>query len=95
VGCGTSYVAHGDLVDKHEGGSVLELWKEIEGHHVQKDASLRHEAWSLLFALRKRPDDTYVDYFRRDEERASKTASTASLHPHDSHSLSKVLRYRD
>src|SRR5258706_233751 len=65
VVAGTSYELHLELVHKHEGGSVWELWKAIEALHVQKDASLRHEAWMHLFGHRKRPDESYVDYFRR------------------------------
>jgi len=48
----TTYELHGDLVAEHEGGSVLELWKAIESQHLTKDTSLRHQAWTLLFALR-------------------------------------------
>src|SRR5258706_12266799 len=62
---GTSYELHLELVHKHEGRSVWELWKAIEALHVQKDASLRHKAWMHLFGHRKRPDESYVDYFRR------------------------------
>src|SRR5882757_10933527 len=64
VVAGTSYELHLELVHKHEGGSVWDLWKAIEALHVQKDASLRHEAWMHLFGHRKRPNETYIDYFR-------------------------------
>src|SRR5258706_511871 len=60
----TSYELHLELVHKHKGGSIWELWKAIEALHVQKDASLRHEVWMHLFGHRKRPDKSYVDYFR-------------------------------
>jgi len=53
------------LVAEHEGGSVLELWKAIESQHLTKDTSLRHQAWTLLFAHRQGPDDDYIDYWRR------------------------------
>src|SRR5258706_7346628 len=65
VVAGTSYKLHLELVHKHEGRSVWELWKAIESLHVQKDSSLRHEAWMHLFGHRKRPDKSYVNYFRR------------------------------
>lgn len=37
-------------------GYLWDLWKAIEALHVQKDASLRHEAWVHLFGHRKRSD---------------------------------------
>ena len=46
-------------------GSVWELWKAIEALHVRQDPFLYHQAVVHLFSLRKRPDERYVDYFRR------------------------------
>jgi transposase InsO family protein len=62
---GTAYDLHADLISEHEGGRVLDLWKAIEGQHVQNDASLRHQAWNLLFAHQMRPDDDHIQYWRR------------------------------
>ena len=61
----TVYKLHGDLVAEHEGGSPLALWKAIESQHLNKDISLRHQAWTLLFAHRQGPDDDYINYWRR------------------------------
>jgi len=47
VVAGTSYELHLELVHKHEGGSVWDLWKAIEALHVQKDASLLRR-WGCL-----------------------------------------------
>lgn len=58
-------MVHVDIVAKHEGGNIFDLWKEIESHHVQKDATVHHEMWSLLFADRKVPDDCYLGYLWR------------------------------
>jgi len=61
----TTYKLHGDLIAEHEGGSPLALWKAIESQHLNKDISLRHQAWTLLFAHCQGPDDDYIDYWRR------------------------------
>ena len=62
---------HLELERKHEGESVWDLWKAIEALHVQKDASLRHEAWTHLFG-HQRPGESYVDYFRRGDSISSR-----------------------
>jgi len=61
----TMYKLHGDLVTEHEGGSPLTLWKVIESQHLNKDISLCHQAWTLLFTHCQGPDDDYIDYWRR------------------------------
>src|SRR5258706_3366658 len=60
----TLYELHLELVHKHEGRSIWDLWKAIEALHIQKDANLCHEAWMHLFGHHKRPDKLYVNYFR-------------------------------
>ena len=63
---GTSYVLHPNIVVKHEGGSVLALWKEIEAQHTKNDSSLRHQTWNLLFGHHMMsPDKDIIEYWRR------------------------------
>jgi hypothetical protein len=82
---GTAYDQHLELILKHEEGSVWALWKAIETHHVQRDASLRHEAWMQLLSIRKKPDEKYVDlYYRVDNARSKVDRVTpASLTPEE------------
>ena len=65
VVAGTAYQMHSNLIAHHKGGSVLALWKDIEKLHVQRDVSIRHEAWTLLFSHHKRTDEDYIDYWHR------------------------------
>ena len=46
---------------------VWKVCKAIEAQHQPHDASLHHEAWMQLFAIRKKPMETYVDPYRRVE----------------------------
>jgi len=62
---GTATDLHYKLLSKHEPRDVWPLWKAIEAQHVSQDASLRHEAWMQLFGIRKRPEETYLDLYRR------------------------------
>jgi hypothetical protein len=48
---GTANDQHLELIHKHEEGSVWALWKAIEAYHVQRDASLRHQAWMQLLSI--------------------------------------------
>ena len=61
----TIYQMHSDLIAHHKGGSVLTLWKDIEKLHIQRDVSIRHEAWTSLLGHCKRADEDYVDYWHR------------------------------
>lgn len=67
----TAVDLHLELVHKYEDGSAWELWKAIEACHVQQDAFLYHQAWVHLFSLRKRPDERYMDYYRRVDDARS------------------------
>jgi hypothetical protein len=69
---GTANDQHLELIHKHEEGSVWALWKAIEAHHVQRDASLRHEAWMQLFSIRKSTDEKYIDLHSRVDNARSK-----------------------
>jgi len=63
---------HLELIHKMSEHSVWNVWKAIEAQHQQQDASLRHEAWMQLFAIRKEPNETYVDFYQQDEAARSK-----------------------
>ena len=56
---------HLELVYKYKGGSVWELWKAIETRHVPRDAFLYHQALMHLCSIRKRPNESYIDLYRR------------------------------
>ena len=73
---GTSYDLHPDLVAKHEGGRVLDLWKAIEARHANTDSIYRHHAWMLLFGHRMMPDDDHVEYWRRGADVKSRIDQT-------------------
>jgi hypothetical protein len=75
-----SYVTHGDLVDKHEGGSVLELWKEIQGHQYKRMLVFITKHGLSFSPIAK--DRMTLTWTTSDEERTLKTASTASFPPH-------------
>jgi hypothetical protein len=45
-------------------GKPYDIWKAIEGQHLQQDTSLRHKAWMQLLALRKKVNKVYVDFYR-------------------------------
>jgi len=62
---GTATDLHYELLSRHEDGAVWPLWRAIETQHVLQDASLRHEAWMQLFGIRKRPEEAYLDLYRR------------------------------
>jgi hypothetical protein len=57
---------HAEVILRNK-GKPYDIWKAIEAQHLQRDASLRHEAWMQLLALRKKVDETYVDFYRRVE----------------------------
>ena len=84
---------HLEFERKHEGGSVWDLWKAIEALHVQKDASLRHEAWMHLFGHRKRPDESYIDYFRRGDSISSRIERITPTTLSSSQLISELLRF--
>jgi hypothetical protein len=65
---GTATDLHFELCHAHETGCAWDLWRAIEDCHVLQDASLRYEAWMMLFAVRKTPDEPYCDMFRRVED---------------------------
>ena len=66
VVAGTAYMQHPNLVDSHEDGEVLALWKAIEAQHTNNDSSLRHQTWSQLFGHRMTsPDEDIIEYWRR------------------------------
>jgi transposase InsO family protein len=69
---GTANDQHLELIHKHEEGSVWALWKAIEAHHVQCDASLHHEVWMQLLSIRKNPDEKYVDLYSHVDNACSK-----------------------
>lgn len=56
-----------ELIGSMRGESVWKLWKAIEAKHQQYNESLRAEAWMQLLAIRKKPDEAYMDFFRRVE----------------------------
>ena len=68
VACGvlmaTAGELHAETVLEHK-GRPYEMWKAVEAQHLLRDASLRHEAWMQFLAMRKKVDETYVDYYRR------------------------------
>src|SRR5258708_40320365 len=70
VACGvimaTAAELHVELILQNK-GKPYDMWKAIEAQHLQRDASLRHEAWMQLLALRKKVEESYVDYYRRVE----------------------------
>ena len=63
---------HLKLVHKMGEEPVWELWKVIEAQHQQHDASLQHEAWMQRFAIWKRPNEGYVDYYQWTEATCQK-----------------------
>jgi hypothetical protein len=63
--CGSCVERRILTIHKHEDGSIWALWKVIEAHHVQRDASLRHKAWMQLLSIRKSPDEKYLDFYSR------------------------------
>jgi hypothetical protein len=70
IACGvimaTARELHAELILQNK-GKPYDMWKAIEAQHLQQDASLRHDAWMQLLALRKKVDETYIDFFRRVE----------------------------
>jgi len=48
-------------------GKPYDMWTAIEAQHLQRNASLRHEAWMQFLVLRKKTKETYVDYYHRVE----------------------------
>ena len=58
---------HLELVHKMNEEPVCKLWKAIEAQHQQHDVSLWHEARMQLFTMRKRPDESHVNYCQRTE----------------------------
>jgi transposase InsO family protein len=65
---------HYKLVCRHEEDRAWVLWSAIEAYHVQQDACLRHEAWMLLFSIRKAPEESYIDLYHRVEDARDKIA---------------------
>jgi len=65
---GTATDLHFELCHAHERGRAWDLWCAIEDYHVLRDASRRYEAWMMLFAVRKTPDEKCCDMYRRIEE---------------------------
>jgi len=55
---------HLELIHKLREGSIWKMWSEIKSQHEQHDASLRHKVWMQLFAIRKKPAETYMDLYR-------------------------------
>jgi len=55
---------HLELFHRMSKEPVWDVWKAIEGQHQQQDVSLRHEAWMQMFAICKKPTETYVDYYQ-------------------------------
>lgn len=62
---------HAELMLRHW-GKPYEIWKEIKEHHKRYDAFLRRQAWLELLAIRKKPNETHTDLFRRVENLFSK-----------------------
>ena len=79
----TATKLHLELVYKYKGGSVWELWKAIEARHAPQDAFLRYAAWAHLFSIRKRPDEDYMDCYRRVDDAHNRIVrlTPASLTP--------------
>jgi hypothetical protein len=63
---------HLELIHRRSEGPVWKMWTEIEAQHQQHDASLRHEAWMQLFAIRRKPSEPYIDLYRRVEAARAK-----------------------
>ena len=55
---------HAELMLRHR-GKPYEIWKEIKEHHKRYDGLLRRQAWMELLAIRKKPNETNTDLFRR------------------------------
>jgi hypothetical protein len=62
---------HAEIVLRNK-GKPYDMWTAIEAQHLQRDVSLRHEAWMQFLALRKKTEETYVDYYRRVESAYAK-----------------------
>jgi transposase InsO family protein len=70
VACGVLMATAGEIhteIILWNKGKPYDIWKAIEGQHLQQDTSLHHEAWMQLLALRKKVDEAYVDFYRRVE----------------------------
>lgn len=72
---------------------MWDLWKFIEAHHVQKDASLRLEARMHLFSHRKGPDETHVDYFRRGDSIGGRIEHVTPTNLFGLQLISELLRF--
>jgi hypothetical protein len=68
---------HLELIYRMSEEPAWKVWKAIEAEH---DVSLRHEAWMQLFATRKKPTETYVDFYRRVEAARSKIDRVTPAH---------------
>jgi hypothetical protein len=55
---------HFKLVHRMGKEPVWKLWKAIGMQHEQHNTSLCHEAWMQLFALRKKPTETYINFYQ-------------------------------
>ena len=53
-------------------GAAWRLWRAIEDLYMVQGASLRYEAWMVLFAVRKTPTESYCDMYRRIENARNK-----------------------
>ena len=55
---------HVELMLRHR-GKPYKIWKAIKEYHKQFDALLRREALMEALAIRKKPDETYTDFYHR------------------------------
>ena len=78
---GTATDLHCDLCHAHGRGRAWHLWCAIEDYHVLQDASRRYEAWMMLFAVRKTPDEKYCDMYRRIEEARNRIVRVTPADP--------------
>jgi hypothetical protein len=51
------------LCHAHETGRTWDLWHTIKDCHVLQDVSLWYEAWMMLFAVHKTPDEPYCNIY--------------------------------
>jgi hypothetical protein len=53
---------HTEIILRNK-GKPYDIWKAIEGQHLQQDASLHHKAWMQLLALHKKVNEAYIDFY--------------------------------
>ena len=63
---------HFELVYKHAGKTLWELWKAIEAKHVKQGASIRYAPWVGHLGLCQGLDEPDIDYMARSEDGRNK-----------------------